>query len=62
LVLVEAVKAVGPDPEKMSDWLKTGLKDFQGLSGAITFDVNGDRIGEVYRLYKVSPEGEFLIQ
>jgi branched-chain amino acid transport system substrate-binding protein len=62
LVLVEAAKAVGPDPEKMAEWLKTGLKDFQGLSGSITFDEHGDRIGEVYRLYKISPEGTFVIQ
>jgi branched-chain amino acid transport system substrate-binding protein len=62
LVLVEAVKAVGPDSEKMAEWLKTGLKDFEGLSGSITFDEHGDRVGEVYRLYKISPEGEFQIQ
>jgi branched-chain amino acid transport system substrate-binding protein len=62
LVLVEAAKAVGPDPAKMSDWLKTGLKGFEGLSGSIAFDENGDRVGEVYRLYKISPEGEFVLQ
>jgi branched-chain amino acid transport system substrate-binding protein len=62
LVLVEAAKAVGPDPEKMAEWLKTGLKDFPGLSGAITFDENGDRVGEVYQLYKISADGQFVIQ
>ncbi|MDR1109381.1 MAG: branched-chain amino acid ABC transporter substrate-binding protein [Deltaproteobacteria bacterium] len=62
LVLAEAVKAVGPDPERMAQWLKTDLKDFQGLSGPISFDGRGDRIGEVYRLYRVSPDGRFMIQ
>ncbi|MDR2301638.1 MAG: branched-chain amino acid ABC transporter substrate-binding protein [Deltaproteobacteria bacterium] len=62
LVLVEAIKAVGPDPEKMAEWLKTGLKDYQGLSGPIAFDQNGDRVGEVYRLYKIAPSGDFIIQ
>jgi branched-chain amino acid transport system substrate-binding protein len=62
LVLVEAVKAVGPDSAKMAEWLKTGLKDFPGLSGSITFDEHGDRVGEVYRLYKISPDGQFVIQ
>jgi branched-chain amino acid transport system substrate-binding protein len=62
MVLTEAVKAVGPDPEKMAEWLKTGLKDYQGLSGPIAFDENGDRIGEIYRLYKISPDGGFVLQ
>jgi branched-chain amino acid transport system substrate-binding protein len=61
-VLVEAAKAVGPDSEKMAQWLKTGLTGYQGLSGPIAFDESGDRQGEVYRLYRVSPEGEFVIQ
>ncbi|MDR1052174.1 MAG: branched-chain amino acid ABC transporter substrate-binding protein [Deltaproteobacteria bacterium] len=62
LVLVEAVRAVGPDSDKMAEWLKTGLNNYQGLSGTISFDEHGDRIGEVYRLYKVSDEGEFVMQ
>jgi branched-chain amino acid transport system substrate-binding protein len=61
-VLVEAAKAAGPDPAKMADYLKTGLKDFQGLSGPISFNDKGDRIGEVYRLYQVDANGKFVIQ
>jgi branched-chain amino acid transport system substrate-binding protein len=62
LVLVEAMKAAGPDPEKMTEWLKTSLTDYQGLSGPIAFDEHGDRIGEVYRLYEVSADGVFVLQ
>ena len=46
-VLVEAVKGAGADGEAMAQYLKTGLKDFQGLSGPISFNEKGDRIGEV---------------
>lgn len=61
-VLVEAAKQAGPDPEAMAKHLKTGLTGFQGLSGPIAFNEKGDRIGEVYRLYKVDDEGRFVIQ
>ncbi|MDR1488092.1 MAG: branched-chain amino acid ABC transporter substrate-binding protein [Deltaproteobacteria bacterium] len=61
-VIVEAVKAVGPDPVAMATWLKTDFKDYQGFSGPIAFDDKGDRIGEVYRLYKVDANGQFVLQ
>ncbi|MDR1657775.1 MAG: branched-chain amino acid ABC transporter substrate-binding protein [Deltaproteobacteria bacterium] len=61
-VIVEAIKAVGPDSEKMAQWLKTDLKQFEGLSGPIAFNENGDRVGEVYRLYVVDSAGQFVIQ
>ena len=61
-VLVEAVRAAGPDSGKMAEYLHNGLKDFQGLSGPIAFNEKGDRIGEVYRLYKVDDQGRFVIQ
>jgi branched-chain amino acid transport system substrate-binding protein len=61
-VIIEAAKAAGPDPAAMAKWLKSGLKDYQGFSGTIAFDDKGDRIGEVYRLYRVDGEGHFILQ
>jgi branched-chain amino acid transport system substrate-binding protein len=50
------------DPDKLADYLHTGLKDFPGLSGKISFNEKGDRVGEVYKVYKVDPQGEFILQ
>lgn len=33
----------------------------QGLTGNLAFNQKGDRVGELYRLYVVSPEGEFKL-
>jgi branched-chain amino acid transport system substrate-binding protein len=47
---------------KVADYLHNQLKDFSGLSGPIAFDAKGDREGEVYRVYKVDAEGNFVMQ
>jgi branched-chain amino acid transport system substrate-binding protein len=52
----------GTDPDKMADYLKTKLKDYPGLTGNITFDKKGDRVGGGYRIYKVDAAGTFVIQ
>lgn len=50
------------DPEKLADYLHTGLKEFPGLTGKISFNEKGDRVGEVYRVYKVAEDGQFVLQ
>jgi branched-chain amino acid transport system substrate-binding protein len=50
------------DPDKLATFLHTGLKDFPGLTGKISFNDKGDRIGEVYKVYKVDPDGQFILQ
>jgi branched-chain amino acid transport system substrate-binding protein len=60
-VIVEAIRNAGSDPAKIAEYLHTGLKDFEGLSGPISFDGKGDRIGEVYRLYRVGEDGLFVL-
>jgi len=50
------------DPDKLTDYLHTGLKDFPGLTGKISFNEKGDRIGEVYKVYRVDSEGRFILQ
>lgn len=61
-VIVEAIKAVGPDSGKMAEYLHNDLKNFEGLSGQISFDEKGDRVGDLYRLYRVDQQGNFVLQ
>ncbi len=37
-------------------------KDFDGLTGKISFDAKGDRVGDLYRLYEVNEKGEFILK
>lgn len=48
--------------EQVAKYLKTGLKDFPGFTGKIAFNDKGDRVGELYRVYKVDKAGEFVLQ
>jgi branched-chain amino acid transport system substrate-binding protein len=48
--------------EQVAKYLKTGLKDFPGFTGRIAFNEKGDRVGELYRVYKVDKNGEFVLQ
>ena len=63
LVVTAAIKGAGSaEPAKISAYLKTTLKDFPGLTGKLSFNDKGDRIGEVYRVYKVNAQGNFVLQ
>ncbi len=62
-VIVEAIKSTkSTDPDKLADFLHKKLTDFPGLTGKISFNDKGDRIGEVYRVYRVDGEGNFVLQ
>jgi branched-chain amino acid transport system substrate-binding protein len=62
-VITEAIKTIkSTDPDKLADYLHNDLNDFPGLTGNISFDEKGDRIGEVYRVYKVDGNGNFILQ
>lgn len=62
-VLTEAVKATGKtDAKSVAEYLHKDLKDYNGLSGKISFDAKGDRVGDLYRLYKVDGAGAFVLQ
>ena len=54
--------AKSTDGDKIAEYLHQNLKDYPGLSGPISFDAKGDREGEVYRVYKVDAEGNFVLQ
>lgn len=62
-VVVKAIEETkSKDAAKIADYLHKDLKDFPGLTGKISFNEKGDRVGEVYRVYKVNPEGQFILQ
>jgi branched-chain amino acid transport system substrate-binding protein len=54
--------AKSTDGDKIAAYLHKDLKDYPGLSGLISFDAKGDREGDVYRVYKVDAEGNFVLQ
>ena len=61
-VLVEALRHTDGSSEAMAEYLKTGLKDYTGITGTFSFSARGDRVGDLYQLYTVSPEGRFVIK
>ncbi len=63
LALTTAIAATkSTDPDKVAAYLHTKLKDMPGLTGKISFDGQGDRVGDLYRLYKVDANGDFILQ
>ncbi len=61
-VIAAAVKAGGADPAAVAAYLHKELKAFPGLTGTISFDEKGDRVGDLYRLYEVDAQGNFILQ
>jgi branched-chain amino acid transport system substrate-binding protein len=62
-ILIAAIQATkSTEADKVSDYLHNQLKDFAGLTGKISFNAKGDRVGEVYKVYKVNAQGEFILQ
>ncbi len=62
-VITAAIEATGStEPDKLADYLHNELKDFAALTGTISFNEKGDRVGELYRVYKVDEKGNFILQ
>ena len=62
-VVVAALKGTkGGNSAQVGAYLHNTLKDFQGLTGKISFNAKGDRVGEVYKAYKVDAKGNFIMQ
>jgi branched-chain amino acid transport system substrate-binding protein len=57
---IEATKSTSSD--KVRAWLTGGLKAFPGFTGQIEFNQKGDRVGELYRVYRVAKDGSFVLQ
>jgi branched-chain amino acid transport system substrate-binding protein len=63
LTITEAVKATKTtDSDKLADYLQKGEGKISGLTGDITFHAKGDRVGEVYRVYRIDGDGNFKHQ
>ncbi len=50
-VLIKAMKEVGTDPDKMADYIRT--LNFDGVSGHISYDQNGDLATATYNVKQV---------
>ncbi len=62
-VLAQAIEQTkSTDTSKVADYLHKDLKDFPGLTGKISFNDKGDRVGEVYKVYQVNADGQFVLQ
>ncbi len=62
-VTVAALKATnGGNSAQVSNYLHNNLKDFPGLTGRIAFNAKGDRVGDIYRAYKVDANGNYIMQ
>lgn len=63
LVVSEAISQTqSTEPDKIAAYLKDKLDQFPGLTGKLSFNDKGDRVGEVYRVYQVNDKGEFILQ
>ncbi|MFP4657811.1 MAG: branched-chain amino acid ABC transporter substrate-binding protein, partial [Desulfonatronovibrionaceae bacterium] len=63
LAITTAIKETeSTDPDVLAKYLHTELKDMPGLTGKISFNQDGDRTGDLYRLYQVNSQGEFILQ
>ncbi len=62
-VVAEAIDQTdSTDPDAVATHMKEELEGFPGLTGKISFNEKGDRVGEVYRVYQVNEKGEFILQ
>jgi len=63
-VVTEAIRTTGTtDAERIANYLHSRkFRDRNGLTGSISFNGKGDRVGEVYRAYKVDAQGRFILQ
>lgn len=61
-VIAAALAEGKTTPDAMAGYLKTGLKEYPGLSGPLGFDTKGDRVGDFYRTYTVNADGVFVLQ
>ncbi|HZZ84255.1 MAG TPA: branched-chain amino acid ABC transporter substrate-binding protein [Anaeromyxobacteraceae bacterium] len=62
-VVVKAIQETkSTKADDIRGYLVNKLKDFPGYTGKISFNQKGDRVGELYRVYKVDKAGNFVMQ
>jgi branched-chain amino acid transport system substrate-binding protein len=62
ILMAAAEASKSTEADKVGEYLHNQLKDFAGLTGKLSFNAKGDRVGEVYKVYKVNAQGEFILQ
>ncbi len=63
LSITDAIKATeSTDVNKMAQYLHKSEHKTSGLTGEIGFNAKGDRVGDVYRVYRVDAAGAFVLQ
>jgi branched-chain amino acid transport system substrate-binding protein len=61
--VVAAIAATkSADPEKIASYLHTQYRDKDALTGSISFNAKGDRVGDVYRYFKFDSKGNIALQ
>ena len=61
-VLAASMQGAGTtEPDRVAVHLRS-LKGYSGLTGAISFNAKGDRVGDVYRIYRVDASGKFVLE
>lgn len=61
-VITEAIRQTkSTETQKLADYLHNQMQNFPGLTGTIAFDEKGDRQGDVYRVYRVDSQGNFVL-
>ena len=60
-VVVAALEAGADSSESIATVLHDASKKFPGLTGELSFDAKGDRVGDLYRLYAVTADGDFVL-
>lgn len=62
-VIVHAVRETkSTDADVIADYLHNRFVDDSGLTGRINFNAKGDRVNDLYGVYRVDAEGRFIIQ
>jgi branched-chain amino acid transport system substrate-binding protein len=61
--VVAAIAATkSTEPDKIAKYLNTQYKDKDALTGSISFNAKGDRVGDVYRYFKFDSKGNIALQ
>jgi len=62
-VIAAAIEAVGStEADKLADYLHNGMENFSAVTGTLSFNEKGDRVGELYKVYMVDAAGKFVLQ
>ena len=62
-VIINAIREIkSTDPDVLADYLHNRFVDTSGLTGNINFNPKGDRLNDLYGVYRVDADGRYVIQ